>query len=760
MGLFDWFKRKEPNYDWKRVVSSTTKATGIKRNKQTLDKWEQQFFWYEGTIPRNELKSKDVMESLKVIRDINPDASMAIWNLLRLANSGHTLEVEKVTGTVDKKATEYCNELARTVGSLYGGGVDQLINVLLLTGFTQGAIALEVELDDGLDGVVDFHAVDPSSLDFRTNKETGVIELVQKQKDGNYKVLNQETVFYFPFDPDVADPFGRSPILPILQIIFFQTEVLKDLKRVIHHQGHQRFDIKVLETAIIENMPDDIKFAGQEAVRNFVMDYVSDIQQQMEELEPDDDFFHTDSVEIDMAGGAIGQSLDATRVIDIINQQVVTALKQLPILLGRNEGSTETHGTIQWQIYVKGIESLQRGIKRLLEKAYNVSLQVGGIQGTAKITFDKIQVTDRLNDAQAERTETETKIQQVNQGWIDNNEAALAMVGHEAVSEPKKPEPVKVAVPKVPKDEEPEEEEQEDDEQRSILKGFFSKKKRTDEDITVDTDHEYVKDLEDLTSESVKSFLSFMKRQRDIYINRLKEAPEIPTSVLLEATSMRSVTRVDKPSPPSSLEDWVNVYILYDSLEQMEMWIDEEREWIANAAILSGMQSLLEITTEIEFNERDARLLRWITERSRRSCQLIQGVTDNDVLMTLWDVIYEGSFSINKAREALENAYSFSSDRAETIARTEILSAGRAGQFHADVQSGMVIGKKWMAANQERTRDHHKRANGQVVKLDEPFIVDGEPLMFPGDSSLGAGAGNTINCRCWYMRILEGEELE
>ena len=250
-----------------------------------------------------------------------------------------------------------------------------------------------------------------------------------------------------------------------------------------------------------------------------------------------------------------------------------------------------------------------------------------------------------------------------------------------------------------------------------------------------------------------------MRRQRNLYIERLKDAPDIPTTVLAEAHSLRSVQRDEKPEPPTQFEGWVNVYILYDSMDQMEMWIDEEREWIENAAVLAGMQSLLELTTEIEFNERDARLLRWLSERSRRDAQLIQGVTDKDVLLTLWDVVYEGNFSINKASKALRETYSFSPERAETIARTEIISAGRAGQYHGDLQSGMVIGKRWMAAQQERTRDHHRKADGQVVAFDEPFIVDGEPLMFPGDSSLGAGAGNTINCRCWYERILEGEEM-
>jgi hypothetical protein len=32
------------------------------------------------------------------------------------------------------------------------------------------------------------------------------------------------------------------------------------------------------------------------------------------------------------------------------------------------------------------------------------------------------------------------------------------------------------------------------------------------------------------------------------------------------------------------------------------------------------------------------------------------------------------------------------------------------------------------------------------VPIDEPFIVSGEELMYPGDPS--GSAGNVINCRC------------
>ncbi|MFP3472609.1 hypothetical protein R0J90_21375, partial [Micrococcus sp. SIMBA_144] len=80
--------------------------------------------------------------------------------------------------------------------------------------------------------------------------------------------------------------------------------------RVVHHQGYERFDISVVEEAIMNNMPDHIKNAGPQAVSEYVSSYVNDIQTQMANLEPDDDFFHTDSVKIETAGGAGSKSMD------------------------------------------------------------------------------------------------------------------------------------------------------------------------------------------------------------------------------------------------------------------------------------------------------------------------------------------------------------------------------------------------------------------------------------------------------------------
>lgn len=70
----------------------------------------------------------------------------------------------------------------------------------------------------------------------------------------------------------------------------------------------------------------------------------------------------------------------------------------------------------------------------------------------------------------------------------------------------------------------------------------------------------------------------------------------------------------------------------------------------------------------------------------------------------------------------------------------------------ADGNVDNVVGTKvWTSILDNRTRTgefNHVEADGQEVPTNEPFIVSGEELMFPGDTSLGASLGNVINCRC------------
>lgn len=84
--------------------------------------------------------------------------------------------------------------------------------------------------------------------------------------------------------------------------------------------------------------------------------------------------------------------------------------------------------------------------------------------------------------------------------------------------------------------------------------------------------------------------------------------------------------------------------------------------------------------------------------------------------------------------------------RAAMIARTETHGAANFGAVEAARETGLILDKEWIAAEDERSREDHALASGQVVGVNEPFIVGGEALMHPGDPA--GSADQVINCRC------------
>jgi len=94
--------------------------------------------------------------------------------------------------------------------------------------------------------------------------------------------------------------------------------------------------------------------------------------------------------------------------------------------------------------------------------------------------------------------------------------------------------------------------------------------------------------------------------------------------------------------------------------------------------------------------------------------------------------------------------------RGEMIARTESLTAMNAAReesYRQAIEAGdlapeNVLGT-WGATGDKRTRDTHRKMSGQERHFGQPFqSPSGALLRFPGDTSLGAGAEETIGCRC------------
>lgn len=89
-------------------------------------------------------------------------------------------------------------------------------------------------------------------------------------------------------------------------------------------------------------------------------------------------------------------------------------------------------------------------------------------------------------------------------------------------------------------------------------------------------------------------------------------------------------------------------------------------------------------------------------------------------------------------------------NRARVIAQTETNrhynSSLLAHALLVERQDGTPLTKEWQTRTDGRERAAHHAADHQVRTLSQPYLVGGEPLLFPGDPA--GTPHNVINCRC------------
>ena len=150
----------------------------------------------------------------------------------------------------------------------------------------------------------------------------------------------------------------------------------------------------------------------------------------------------------------------------------------------------------------------------------------------------------------------------------------------------------------------------------------------------------------------------------------------------------------------------------------------------------------------------------------RRALQLIETTNDNikdtaakatkkakESGTKVHDEINKGLDRAFKSRYAMIalTETQFMAERSKNIEAAVISRNGNVDP--SSINDGVVTGnpdvkKEWAAILDDRTRGGHAMADGQTQNMNDPYIVNGEYLMYPSDTSMGASLGNIINCRC------------
>jgi SPP1 gp7 family putative phage head morphogenesis protein len=139
----------------------------------------------------------------------------------------------------------------------------------------------------------------------------------------------------------------------------------------------------------------------------------------------------------------------------------------------------------------------------------------------------------------------------------------------------------------------------------------------------------------------------------------------------------------------------------------------------------------------------------YLQSRENRLASASDEVYDK-IKVQLEEGIREGE-SMSKLADRVKSEFNdIAKDDAMRIASTETSAVYGVARQEAMTQAGIEY-KQWLTSGLPNVRPAHAAAEGETVKVDEPFLVGGERLMHPGDPR--GSAGNVINCHCVSIAV-------
>lgn len=125
--------------------------------------------------------------------------------------------------------------------------------------------------------------------------------------------------------------------------------------------------------------------------------------------------------------------------------------------------------------------------------------------------------------------------------------------------------------------------------------------------------------------------------------------------------------------------------------------------------------------------------------------QAVTRITDTTrrQMRELADAAAREGLSIPEFRDLLRSNTNISEQRANVIARTEVMTALNNSNRVAAGSANLVMNKEWVATLDFRTRPSHRHLDGETVPFDSLFSNGGQ---YPADPALPAQ--ERIQCRC------------
>lgn len=376
------------------------------------------------------------MELIPIIRDlykINPDVSIALQDMFKLANTGHTISFPNNTPEEAERMREHLSKV--TVNwSRYTAGIDGLVNKMIVQCLVGGAISVEAVPKSDLSGIATLVFIKPETIRFQ-RKKNGVYAPYQKNprpvenKKPDYIKLNPETYFYVAQYNDTDEPYGVPPFLGALDSLKGQHDMRENFKHIMELMGMVGFLEAKMEKPTRRASESEKAYETrlQSTLKRLKTNLMGSLRDGVVVGYKDDHEFKMNSTTHTL------ENLDKPWSMN--QQSVANGLGVNGNLIGVQTNTTEGGTGVLLSKMISQLKNIQMLVKFVLEKVYNLELRLAGLPNKGiKVTFGTSTISDELKVQQGQEYKIKNLQTLYAQGIISQEQFAWEM-GYESPAE-------------------------------------------------------------------------------------------------------------------------------------------------------------------------------------------------------------------------------------------------------------------------------------------------------------------------------------
>jgi hypothetical protein len=375
-----------------------------------------------------------------VIRDFvraSPDLSAAVTSYIRTGVTNEfTVIAKNLDGTVNEEGTIAVAQIMTRMNILndYSIGYDDSMSIRSLSEawakelMTYGAMAGELVLNRARlpDKIQPVSVAQIRLFPSDDGKKLRPVQVIGAEEID----LDIPTFFMVSLDQDVRDAYAQSPIESAIQSVLFSADFMNDIRRIVKRAIHPRLDVSIDEEKFRKAIPEEYKY-DQNKLTEYMNSVLSQLEQKINGLDPEDAMVHFDSIGIDIIDhGNTNLSNEYKVIQELADAKMATGAKVLPTVLGKSNGTSNV-ASAEVLMFVKYVEGSVWGkLNEMFSKIFTLAARLMGHDVYVEFQFAPINLRPE-SELEAFKSMKQSRILDLlSLGMITDAEAAIQLTGH------------------------------------------------------------------------------------------------------------------------------------------------------------------------------------------------------------------------------------------------------------------------------------------------------------------------------------------